>query len=68
MCVEIVLLSLDLNFVVMAAYFDDCYGQIFSFFIITVAAAESAVGLAVIIVYYRLKGDISVFQSVLLKG
>ena len=68
MCIELVLLSLNLNFVTLSTYLDDYYGQVFAFFIITIAAAESAVGLAIIIVYYRLRGDISVFQSVLLKG
>jgi NADH:ubiquinone oxidoreductase subunit K len=44
-------------------YFDDMYGQIFSFFILTVAAAESAVGLAIIIAYYRVRGSISTNQT-----
>ena len=44
MCVELVLLSLNLNFIIFSVYFDDLYGQLFSLFILTVAAAESAVG------------------------
>ena len=68
MCLEIVLLSIDLNFIIMSVYFDDLPGQIFAFFILTVAAAESAVGLAVIIIYYRLRGDIKMFQPIALKG
>ena len=59
MCVELVLLSLNLNFIIFSVYFDDVYGQLFSLFILTVAAAESAVGLAIIIVYYRIRGSIS---------
>lgn len=68
MCIEIVLLSLNLNFITMSSYLDDFYGQLFSFFILTVAAAESAVGLAVIIIYYRIRGEIFMFQPVSLKG
>jgi NADH-quinone oxidoreductase subunit K len=68
MCLEMILLSLNLNFIVMSSYLDDFSGQIFAFFILTVAAAESAVGLAIIIVYYRLRGDITMFQPVSLKG
>jgi NADH-quinone oxidoreductase subunit K len=68
MCLEIVLLSLNLNFIVMSSYLDDFSGQIFAFFVLTVAAAESAVGLAVIIIYYRLRGSITMFQPVSLKG
>ena len=68
MCVELVLLSLNLNFIIFSVYFDDLYGQLFSLFILTVAAAESAVGLAIIIIYYRLSGSISMDQIVVLKG
>ena len=53
MCIEMMLLSLNLNFIVFSIYFDDLYGQVFSLFILTVAAAESAIGLAIIIIYYR---------------
>ena len=49
-------------------YFDDLYGQLFSFFILTVAAAESAIGLATIIIYYRIRGSISMNQVAVLKG
>lgn len=59
-CLELVLLSLSLSFILFSIYFDDVYGQIFSFFILTVAAAESAVGLAIIIAYYRVRGSISI--------
>ena len=59
---ELILLSLSLNFVLFSVYFDDVYGQLFSLFILTVAAAESAVGLAIIISYYRIRGSISTNQ------
>jgi NADH-quinone oxidoreductase subunit K len=68
MSIEVVLLSLNLNFIVMSVYFDDFTGQLLAFFILTVAAAESAVGLAVIIIYYRLRGGIAIFQPILVKG
>jgi NADH-quinone oxidoreductase subunit K len=67
MCVELMLLSLNLNFIVFSTYFDDLYGQIFSFFILTVAAAESAVGLAIIIAFYRNRGNIDVEQPPVLR-
>jgi len=67
MCIELLLLSLNLNFSIFSAYLDDCYGQIFSIFILTVAASESAIGLAVIILYYRVRGSISVDQPSLLR-
>lgn len=62
MCIELVLLSLNVNFVLFSVYFDDIFGQLFSFFILTVAAAESAIGLAIIIIYYRLRGSILMDQ------
>lgn len=67
MCIEMMLLSLNLNFIVFSIYFDDLYGQIFSLFILTVAAAESAIGLAIIIIYYRLRGSILMSQISVLK-
>ena len=67
MCIELVLLSINLNFITFSVYFDDLYGQLFSLFILTVAAAESALGLAIIIIYYRVRGSISINQVPLLK-
>lgn len=68
MCIELMLLSVNLNFIVFSVYLDDAYGQIFSLFILTVAAAESAIGLAVLILYYRIRGKISINQKATLKG
>jgi NADH-quinone oxidoreductase subunit K len=68
MCIELVLLSLNLNFILFSVYFDDLYGQLFSFFILTVAAGESAVGLAIIIIYYRVRGNISMGQAAVLRS
>jgi len=67
MCIELVLLSLNLNFILFSIYLDDLYGQLFSFFILTIAAAESAIGLAIIIVYYRIRGNININQQFLLR-
>jgi NADH-quinone oxidoreductase subunit K len=58
MSIELLLLSINLNFAVFSIYLDDIVGQIFVLFILTIAAAESAVGLAIITVFYRLKNSI----------
>ena len=68
MCVELVLLSLNLNFIVFSVYLDDFFGQLFSLFILTVAASESAIGLAILILYFRLRGNISINREIVLKG
>jgi len=68
MCIELLLLSLNLNFIVFSVYFNDLYGQIFSFFILTVAAAESAIGLAIIIIYYRIRGNININHHFVIKN
>lgn len=67
MGIELMLLSLNLNFIYLSVYLDDLYGQIFSLFILTIAASESAIGLAIIIIYYRIKGNISINQIAVLK-
>ena len=68
MCIELILLSVNLNFIVFSIYLDDSYGQIFSLFILTIAAAESAIGLAILILYYRIRGKIAINQKATLKG
>ncbi len=68
MCIELVLLSVNLNFIIFSVYLDDLYGQVFSLFILTIAAAESAIGLAILIIYYRIRGNISINQIATLKG
>ena len=60
MSIELMLLSINLNFIVFSVYLDDMVGQIFALFILTVAAAESAIGLAILVVYYRIKGLVSI--------
>jgi len=68
MGVELMLLSSNLNFIYFSIYLDDLYGQLFSLFILTIAASESAVGLAIVIIYYRVRGSISIDQIPILKG
>ena len=63
-----ILLSVNLNFIVFSVFIDDIVGQIFSLFILVVAAAESSIGLAILVVYYKLFGTISVDFINLLKG
>lgn len=58
MSIELLLLAVNLNFAAFSIYLDDIVGQIFVLFILTVAAAESAIGLAIITVLYRLKNSI----------
>jgi NADH-quinone oxidoreductase subunit K len=65
---ELMLLSINMNLFIFSAYLDDIFGQFFSLFVLTVAAAESAVGLAILLVYYRLRGTIMVNIINLLKG
>jgi NADH-quinone oxidoreductase subunit K len=68
MCVELILLSVNLNFILFSVYLDDFYGQIFSLFILTVAAGESAIGLAILILYFRIRGSILLEFNAVLKG
>ena len=58
MAIEILLLAVNLNFTAVSVYLDDIIGQIFVIFILTIAAAESAVGLAILTVFYKLKTSI----------
>ena len=68
MCLEIILLSINLNFITFSIYLDDFLGQIFSLFVLTVAAAESAIGLAILVTYFRVKGSIGTLYINNLKG
>src|SRR6056300_1462001 len=60
MSIELMLLAVNLNFVLFSIYLDDVVGQIFVLFILTIAATESAIGLAIVVVYYRLKNTIRI--------
>ena len=68
MSLELILLAVNVNFIVCSIYLDDFIGQIFALFILTVAAAESAIGLAILVVYYRVRGTISTSNVHLLRG
>ena len=64
--IEIFLLALNLNFILFGLIVDDIIGQLFSIYIITIAAAESAIGLAILIIFFRKYGSIKLFFSSLL--
>ena len=68
MCIELILLAVNINFVAFATHMGDLGGQVFAMFILTVAAAEAAVGLAILVVYFRNRGDIAVEDVNLMKG
>ena len=68
MAVELMLLSINLNFVAFSHYLGDMHGQVFVFFILTVAAAESAIGLAILMLLFRNKSSINVDELNSLKG
>jgi NADH:ubiquinone oxidoreductase subunit K len=68
MSIELMLLAVNLNFLVFSVYLDDMMGQLFALLVLTVAAAESAIGLALLVVYYRVRGSIAVEFISLMKG
>jgi len=68
MCIELILLAVNINLVAFSIYLQDIVGQVFTMFILTVAAAEAAVGLAIIVIYYKNRGSINVEQISSLKG
>jgi NADH-quinone oxidoreductase subunit K len=68
MSIELILLAVNINLVSFSIYLQNLTGQVFSLFILTVAAAEAAVGLAIIVIYYKRKGSIHVDHISSLKG
>ena len=68
MCVELILLAVNINLVSFSIYLNDIAGQVFTMFILTVAAAEAAIGLAIIVVYFRNTGSIQVENINSMKG
>jgi len=68
MCVELMLLAVNINFVAFSHFLGDLSGQIFVFFILTVAAAEAAIGLAILVVLFRSRSTINVNDLDSLKG
>ena len=68
LCVELMLLAVNVNFVAFSRFLGDASGQVFVFFVLTVAAAETAIGLAILVVLFRNRGTINVDQIDSLKG
>ena len=68
MSIELILLSVNINFVAFSSYLGDIFGQVFALFILTVAAGEAAIGLAILVVYFRNRGNISVENINAMKG
>ncbi|KPF81826.1 NADH-quinone oxidoreductase subunit K [alpha proteobacterium AAP38] len=68
MSVEMILLAVNINLVSFSVYLNDLVGQIFTMFILTVAAAEAAIGLAILVVYFRNRGTIAVEDINMMKG
>ena len=68
MSVELILLAVNINFVAFSATLGDLVGQVFALFVLTVAAAEAAIGLAILVAYFRNRGTIAVEEINLMKG
>ena len=68
MSIELMLLAVNINFVAFSVALDDLVGQVFAMFVLTVAAAEAAIGLAILVVYFRNRGTIQVEDINLMKG
>ena len=68
MSIELMLLAVNVNFVAFSAFLNDLMGQVFALFVLTVAAAEAAIGLAILVVYFRNRGTIAVEDINLMKG
>jgi len=68
MAIELILLAVNLNFVAFSAYLHDLTGQIFAMFVLTVAAGEAAIGLAILVIYFRGRGSIAVDSVNRMKG
>ena len=68
MSIEVMLLAVNINLVAFSVQLNDMVGQVFAMFILTVAAAEAAIGLAILVVYFRIRGSIAVEDVNLMKG
>ena len=68
MSIALILLAVNINFVAFSAYLNEISGQIMAMFVLTVAAAEAAVGLAILVTFFRNRGDISVDDASVMKG
>ncbi|CAN7426025.1 NADH-quinone oxidoreductase subunit NuoK [Bosea sp. LjRoot237] len=68
MSIELILLSVNINFVAFSSFLNDIVGQVFALLVLTVAAAEAAIGLAILVVYFRNRGTIAVEDINMMKG
>ena len=68
MAIELMLLAVNINLVAFSAYLGDMVGQVFAMLVLTVAAAEAAIGLAIVVVYFRNRGSIAVEDVNMMKG
>ena len=68
MSIELMLLAVNINFFAFSSFLHDLVGQVFAMFVLTVAAAEAAIGLAILVVYYRNRGSIAVEDINMMKG
>ena len=68
MAIELILLSVNINLVAFSAYLGDLTGQVFAMFVLTVAAGEAAIGLAILVIYFRGRGTIAVDDANRMKG
>jgi NADH-quinone oxidoreductase subunit K len=68
MSIELILLAVNINFVAFSSFLHDMVGQVFALFVLTVAAAEAAIGLAILVVYFRNRGSIAVEDVNVMKG
>ena len=68
MSIELILLAVNINLVAFSTHLGDLVGQVYALFVLTVAAAEAAIGLAILVVFYRSKGSIAVEDINLMKG
>ena len=68
MSVELILLAVNINFVAFSAFLGDLVGQVFALFVLTVAAGEAAIGLTIVVVYFRNRGSIAVEDINMMKG
>ena len=68
MSIELMLLAVNINLIAFSQYLNDLTGQIFSIFILTVAAAEAAIGLAIVVIYYKNRGSIAIEDIHQMKG
>lgn len=68
MCLELMLLAVNINFVAFSVFMQDISGQVFTFFILTIAAAEIAIGLAILTIFFRNRGSVDVDRADMMKG